>query len=170
VWYGVVLHSPITVKNTEVWRCVATSIPAGPGDQNNGLGIGLNLGNQTSVLCPHTLQFRRAPSTSTSSDPNHLLSVVRPNRLLNVLRGLFISSAPSSWSRSARPSQYRLRFQSNITADFIKAGATRKAEATSSPFDAPTAQDVHQKTRRSRDSPFATWSNQPLFVRLSSRP
>ena len=52
-----------------------------------------------------------------------------------------------------------------FNADSVKAGATRKAEATSSLSDAPIAQDAHQKIRRSRDSPSETWSSQPLSVR-----
>ena len=35
---------------------------------------------------------------------------------------------------------------------------------TSSQSVAATAQDVHQRTRQSRDSPFATWSSLPPFV------
>jgi hypothetical protein len=49
---------------------------------------------------------------------------------------------------------------------FIKAGAIRKVEVMSNQFGVRTAQDAHPKTRRSRDSPFATWWNLLLFVRL----
>lgn len=46
----------------------------------------------------------------------------------------------------------------------ILVDVTRKAVATSSPLDAQTARDAHQKTRRSRDSQSATWSSRQPFV------
>lgn len=52
----------------------------------------------------------------------------------------------------------------NTVANFSIVGATRTAEVTSSQFDAPTAQDVRQRTRQSRDSQSETWLNQPLSV------
>jgi len=45
--------------------------------------------------------------------------------------------------------------------------ATRVAVAMSSPFDAPTARDAHQRTRRSRDSRSGTWWSPQLSVGLN---
>jgi len=58
--------------------------------------------------------------------------------------------------------RYRTDRIANIQGTAV---ATRRGAVTSSLFAAPTAQDVHPKTRRSRDSPSAIWSSRPLSVR-----
>ena len=47
--------------------------------------------------------------------------------------------------------------------------ATRVAVAMSSPFDAPTARDAHQRTRQSRDSRSGIWWSPQLSVGLNER-
>ena len=163
-----ITNNSMQEHSKSAFRCYPQRAPE---DQNNGLGIGDGISNLGTRLAPcRTLcNFGRA-SLIPRLRFNHLTQC-RANGLLNVFRGLFVSPAPQTWSRSARPSQYYPRYPSSvIIADFVKAGATRKAEATSNPFDAPTAQDVRQKTRRSRDSLFATWLSQPPFVRLALKP
>lgn len=53
-------------------------------------------------------------------------------------------------------------------ANSLPAVVTRRAAATSSPSAAPTARDAPPRTRRSRDSPSATWSSPPPSVRSTS--
>lgn len=52
-----------------------------------------------------------------------------------------------------------------VTNKLSPAAETRRAAATSSPSDAATARDAPPRTRRSRDSPSATWLSLLLFVR-----
>lgn len=52
-------------------------------------------------------------------------------------------------------------------ANNITAAVTRRVAATSSPSVAPTAPDAPPRTRRSRDSPSATWSSLLPSVRLA---
>jgi hypothetical protein len=86
---------------------------------------------------PHQLTFR---SHSTVRN-----SVIRRRNPPLTLR-----QNQSKWSRSARPTV-----------------VTRRVVATSSPSAAPTARDAHPRTRRSRDSPSATWSSPPPSVRFA---
>jgi ribosomal protein S26 len=65
------------------------------------------------------------------------------------------------WSKNERPSLF---FQKMILPhfkmlSFTTVGVTRKAGVTSSQFAVPTARDVLPRTRRSKDSPFETWSS-----------
>ena len=55
-----------------------------------------------------------------------------------------------------------------VTNRSITAVVTRRDEVTSSLFAAPIARGVRQRTRRSKDSPSATWLKVLLFVRLAS--
>jgi hypothetical protein len=79
-----------------------------------------------------------------------------------------------TWSRSARPSRHHHhregepggRGKTNTTT----AAVTRRVAATSSRSAAPTARDALPRTRRSRDSPFATWSSPPPSVRPPNLP
>lgn len=68
-----------------------------------------------------------------------------------------------------RASKYALLIplpsNTTILTSSSAAVVTRKAGATSNPFAAPTARDAHPRTKQLRDSPSATWSNQPPFVR-----
>jgi ribosomal protein S26 len=143
-----------------------------PKDQNNGLGIGSgisNLGTIVSVPVAH-LQFwprihryrgseLREPASLTSN-----LVIVRtvllnlPRRPLRLVTTIMVKKRAS---KSVQP----IVSHQVLTLTSVKAGATRKAEVTSSLSDVPTAQDAHQRIRQSRDSPSETWSCQPLSVR-----
>ncbi len=88
-----------------------------------------------------------------------------------------LQSIPSFYGRfvqearqNAQEESFQVRRIIPLNIDAIltnnPAGATRRAAATSNPSVAQTAHDALPRTKRSRDSQSATWSNQLPSVRL----
>jgi hypothetical protein len=108
---------------------------------------------------PHLLTFRY-----------HIFGTPHDSLTLRNQRSRIVRISPT-WSRSERPSmQYRNgEYGGTCKTNTTTAAVTRRVAATSSPSAAPTARDAHPRTRRSRDSPSATWSSLLPSVR-SLRP